>query len=346
VAEPAPNRTWHPAVAVLKISKVPFWFIWVTPFAFAYLASAPPGGSTHLAWFVVSVAGICLVESATCIHNELVDHEEDAANQPRRPALVRSVGEPVLWRMALVGYLVSLGGAIATGILVKPVVAVMMLAAWLAAPIYNWGVRLKRRPGWAELDIAWATFFGYLAGWTWHQPVSAVPATVWVVTFFFGVSALMKDLPDVVGDESVSAPSVFSLRSRPARRLALACIAVTPYVLVIALAATRQLPERMLALLVLGVVGVAVMVLGERANTLETFILAYELAFYYVHLFMLTLFVLYSPSALTLLVAACLLLGRTLALGLRLAPRFVEPTFTWAGSWRGLVRGHLKAGVA
>jgi hypothetical protein len=248
--------------------------------------------------------------------------------------------------VALAGYLITLGGAIASGIVVKPVVAVMMLAAWLAAPIYNCGLRLKRRPGWAELDIAWATFFGYLAGWTWHQPLSTVPATAWVVTFFFGVSAFMKDLPDVVGDESVSAPGIFSLRNPVARRLALAFIAGTPYALVIALTATRHLPQRMLALLALGAVGVAVMALGERADTLNTFILAYELAFSYVHLFMLALFVLFSPSLPALVVAICLLLGRTLALAGQLAPRFVEPTFTWFGSWRGLLRGRMTAGVA
>ncbi|SNS76451.1 4-hydroxybenzoate polyprenyltransferase [Asanoa hainanensis] len=338
----AEQRTWHPAVAVLKISKVPFWFIWVTPFTFAYLASAPEGGSTHLWWFVVSVAGICLVESANCIHNELVDHEEDAANQPRRPSLVRSVGEPVLWRTAVGGYLVSLCGAIATGVLVNPVVAVMMLAAWLAAPIYNWGLRLKRRPGWAELDIAWATLFGYLAGWTWHQPLSTVPAVVWLVTFFFGVSALLKDLPDVVGDESVGAPGVFSLRNRFTRRVALTVIAGSPYLVLLALTATGQLPPRMLALAALSVIGAAVMVLGERAHTLETFILAYELAFSYVHLFMLVLFVLYSPGLLAVTVALCLLAGRTLALALQLAPRFAEPSFTWSGSWRVLTNATVS----
>jgi hypothetical protein len=93
----------------------------------------------------------------------------------------------------------------------------------------------------------------------------------------------------------------------------------------------------MLGVFAVGVLGIAVMLLGERARSLTTFIAAYELAFFYVHVFMLTLFLLYTPTMWAFLAAAVLFVGRAFALLLGLAPRFVEPTFSWSDSLGELI---------
>jgi 4-hydroxybenzoate polyprenyltransferase len=335
-ADPSSAR-WHPVLAVLKISKVTFWFIWLTPYVFGYVASADRDGASHLAWFLFAALGVCSIESANCIHNELVDQEEDRINQPNRASLIASVGESRLWKLAIVGYVGSLAGIVLVGIVVDPLVALLMFLAAAAAPLYNWGPRLKRRPGLAEVGIAWATLMGYLAGWRFNASLGDVSAVVWVVVYFFGITSLMKDLPDVAGDEKVQAPGIFSIRWRTLRTSILAYIYLSPYALLVALVGTGVLPVRMLGVLAVAVMGIAVMVLGERARSLPTFIAAYELAFFYVHVFMLVLFVLYTPTRWALLAAAVLFVGRGVALTFQLAPRFVEPSFSWSRSLAQLV---------
>jgi 4-hydroxybenzoate polyprenyltransferase len=328
-SEPPLDRPWPVWIAVLKIAKVPFWFIWLTPFVYGYLMSAGDSAPTQLGWFLFSVCGVCLLESANCIHNELVDQEEDRINQPNRSTLIQSVGESVLWKMVIVGYLAVLMGITAIAVFVRPTVAILMLLAVIAAPLYNWGPRFKRRPYLAEVAIGWSTLFGFLAGWFWRSGDVGVPPVAWVVTYFFAVTSLMKDLPDVRGDETVQAPGIFSIKRSILRRALLIFIYASPYVLILILITVGAMPPRLLLLFVLAIGGFLTMGLTDRVSSIDTLIVAYELAFLYVHLFMLGLFVLVQPSPLSIAVASILFFARLGSLALQLAPRFVEPQFSW-----------------
>ena len=327
-----PAAAWPPWLALLKITKVPFWFIWITPIAFGFLASAQGTSPRHLGWFVAALLGTCLLEAVNCVHNELVDQPEDRVNQPNRGALIVSVGEPVLWRIVRLGYQSCLLGVVLIALVVGPTVAAVMLLGALIAPLYNWGPRFKRRPGWAELAIGWAVFAGYLWGWAWNRPPAQVSPVVWILAYFFGVTAFMKDLPDVRGDEAVRAAGIFSIRRAQLRRALLLFIAVSPYALVVLLVTAGVVPTRLLLLLVLVPAGLLLPVAGERARSPGAMIVAYEVAFTYVHLFLLALFLLDTPTRAAGLCAFGLFTCRVLALRWRLAPRFVEPGFSWRRS--------------
>jgi 4-hydroxybenzoate polyprenyltransferase len=332
-----PDGTYPAWLAVLKISKVPFWFIWITPILFAYVSSAQAASARYLPLFVVAVVGTCLLEASTCIHNELVDQEEDRLNQPAREILVRSVGERRLWILVWLGYAICFLGLIPLALLIGPVVPALMLIGGLAGPLYNWGPRFKRRPFLAEVVIAWAFFLGYMWGWQWNAPGAEVPAVAWVVTYFFGITAILKDLPDTRGDEQVHAASIFSITSRPLHLAAVLFVYASPYLLLVGLVAEGILPPRFLTACLLILPAAAVLWLGERAEGLGA-IVVYEFAFFYVHVFFLLLFVLDNPIPLTLMLAASLFIVRTLAVYLGLAPRFVEAEFSWSKAIGEIVR--------
>jgi len=261
-----------------------------------------------------------------------MDQEEDGVNQPHRASLIASVGEPALWKFVLVGYALCFLSLIPLALYVDPVVSALMLFGGLVAPLYNWGPRLKRRPGLAEVSIGWAAFFGFLWGWSWNAPLTSAPPVVWILAYFFAITSLVKDLPDARGDAYVHAPGVFSVTTVIVRKALLTFIYVSPYLLLGAFVALGLLPVRLLALGVLLFLGLFTFVLGERAQSIHTGIVVYELAFTYVHLFFLGLFVLYTPSGMAVLIAVLLFAARALSLYLGLAPRFVETDFSWSCS--------------
>lgn len=327
----------RPWLATLKIGKVTFWFIWITPIIYGYLASANGAGARHLGWFIYAILGTCFLEAINCMHNELVDQEEDSINQPNRASLLHSIGEARLRKLVYGGYLVCLLGLIPLAVFVGPLIVLLMLAGGLAAPLYNWGPRLKRRVGMAEVAIGWAVFFGYLWGWTWNQSIANVSPVIWIVTYFFAITSLMKDLPDVSGDEQVNAASVFSIRRKRLRLTLIWFIYLSPYVLTIGLTFAGILSPKFYAISLMAVPGLFVFYLGEKVNSLETMIVAYEMAFLYVHIFFLFLFIIDVPTSVSLVVGILLLALRTASVVFGLAPRFVEENFSWSRSLSTLV---------
>lgn len=331
------SSSCRPWLATLKIGKVTFWFIWITPIIYGYLASADVAGARHLGWFIYAILGTCFLEAINCMHNELVDQEEDGINQPNRASLLHSIGEGRLRKLVYGGYAVCLLGLIPLAVFVSPLVVLLMLAGGLAAPLYNWGPRLKRRVGMAEVAIGWAVFFGYLWGWAWNRPIANVSPVIWVVTYFFAITSLMKDLPDVNGDERVNAASVFSIRRKRLRLTLIWLIYLSPYVLAVALTMAGILPPKFYVLCIVAAPGLFVFYLGEKVNSLETMIVAYEMAFLYVHIFFLILFIIDVPTRVALAVGLALLMLRTASVILGLAPRFVEENFSWSRSLNTLV---------
>lgn len=338
-----PDGSWHPFVAILKISKVTFWIVWVTPVLFGYLASATRWSPRHVGWFALAVVGTMIFEGVNCLHNELVDQEEDRINQPNRALLLAAVGERTLWRIIRIGYWACFLGLVPIAIVVGPAVATVMALGAIAAPMYNWGPRLKRRPGLAQVAIGWAVFCAYLYGWMWNGgSIGDVPQTIWVLSYFFFVTSLLKDLPDVTGDEQVDAPGVFSIRHPPTRRAMLLFIYFSPYALIVALVAAGILEPRFLWLCWLLLGGALVSGVAAAANELKTMIVAYEFAFTYVHIFFLALFVVTTPTQAAMWLAVILFALRLLALGFGLAPRFVEADFSWGHSTLALARRALR----
>jgi 4-hydroxybenzoate polyprenyltransferase len=334
---PRYSAACRPWLSALKIGKVTFWFIWITPIIYGYLASAQAGGARNLGWFIYAILGTCFLEAVNCMHNELVDQEEDCINQPNRASLLRSIGEGRLRKIVYGGYAACLVGLVPLAVFVSPLVVLLMLAGGLAAPLYNWGPRLKRRVGMAEVAIGWAVFFGYLWGWAWNQPVANVSPVIWVVTYFFAITSLMKDLPDVNGDERVNAASVFSIRRKRLRLTLIWFIYLSPYVLAVALTVVGVLPPKFYALCVVAAPGLFVFYLGEKVDSLETMIVAYEMAFLYVHIFFLILFIIDVPTRAACAIGLALLVLRTASVVLGLAPRFVEENFSWSRSLTTLV---------
>jgi 4-hydroxybenzoate polyprenyltransferase len=258
---------------------------------------------------------------------------------------VASVGEATLWKIAIGGYMSCFLGQIAVAIFVSPFVAILMFVGGVAAPLYNWGLRLKRRPGFAEIAIGWAVFFGYLWGWAWNQPITRVSPIIWVLAYFFAITALIKDLPDVRGDEQVKASGIFSIRRQWVRKALLLFIYMSPYIFVITLVIVGILPVRFLALCLLVILGLTLLVVGEKADTTDTMIVAYELAFLYVHLFFLLLFILDTPTNQAIIVATVLFVARIFSVYLGLAPRFVEADFSWTHSTKILLKKTLKSTI-
>lgn len=322
-------------LAIAKISKVTFWFIWLTPFVFGYVASA--GGSARdLGWFAGVCAGVCLVDAACNVHNELVDREEDAVNQPNRTRLLASVDERVLWALVAFGYTYAFTGLVAIALAVNLTVAAFILATAVVALLYNAGPRLKRRPILAELAIGWATFAAFSFGWAFHRQVGDLPAVAVALTYFVTVTACLKDLPDARGDELVGARRLVNVGRQRVRRAVVAFIYLSPYAVFAGLVAAGLLPARMLAVAVLLPVAAWLGVLADRGGPLTTMITAYHLGFLYIHAVSLLLFVLYVASGGAVVAASILLAGRMAVLALGLDPRLVEPDFSWSRSLRAL----------
>lgn len=338
---------WPAWLAILKISKVPFQIIWITPTVFGYLASARVASARHVTWFVVAVLGTMVLEGVNCIHNELVDQEEDRINQPNRSTLLESAGERTLWMIVGLGYSVCFLGLIPLYFCVSRAAAIVMLLGGLASPLYNWGPRLKRRPGFAQLAIGWAVFCSYTYGWVWNGPsFLEVPRIVWLLTYFFFITSFIKDLPDVRGDEQVNAPGVFSILNPAIRNAILAFIYFSPYVLLYCMIVLGLLPSQLEQLLFLMPIGIIILILGQYAQTQETTIVAYEGAFLYTHLFFLILFYLFSPGAPAFMLALALFSLRLVALYFGLGPRFVEPDFSWRNAFDTLIDNAVRDACA
>jgi 4-hydroxybenzoate polyprenyltransferase len=329
-----PER-WHPVLAVLKIAKVTFWFIWLTPFVFGWVAS-DGGSARHLVWFWGTAAGVCLVDAACNLHNELVDREEDAVNQPNRTRLLASVPEWALWALVAFGYAYALLGIVTLSMVVGVATSALILATALVALLYNAGPRLKRRPVLSELAIGWATLAAFAVGWSMHRPIADLPPVAWALAYFVTVTACLKDLPDARGDEQVGVRRLVTVPRPALRRAALAFIYLSPYAVTAALVGLDQLPARTLAVGALLPVALWLAILADRGGSLTATIAAYQLGFLYIHVFSLTLFLLYVYDRAALLPAAILLVGRLAALVLGLDPRLVEPDFSWSGSVRAL----------
>lgn len=328
--------------AFAKITKAPFWFTWITPAIFGYYASAD-GSYRQVGWFVVLCAVICVAEAVCNVHNELVDREEDAINQPRRAELldrvVAAVGERSLWQLVVVGYALTFLVVLGLWAEVNATVALCLIYLGVHAILYNFGLRLKRRPGWAEVGIGGAALATFLSGWAWHQPVADMPVEGWVLTYFMGVTVFSKDLPDTKGDERVNASSIFSIDTKARLRAALAFVYLSPYVVIVGLVLAGLIPVRLLAMGALLPVGIWFTLAADSIRSLEAKVAAYQVAFVYGHLFLLVLFVLSVPTRSAVLAALALGAVRMATLALRLDPRLVEPDFSsWSGALRSLFR--------
>lgn len=332
----------HPFVAFAKITKAPFWFTWVTPAVFGYYASAD-GSFRQLPWFVFLCVVLCVAEAMCNIHNELVDQEEDAINQPHRAQLLVQLldvlGARRMWQIVLTGYAVTTLAVVAIWIYVDPVVALCLVYLGVHAVLYNFGLRLKRRPGYAELTITIAALATFLLGWAWHRSVFDMPVEGWVLAYFMGVTVFSKDLPDAAGDEAVNASSLWSIRTPRRLRAALVFIYLSPYALVLGLVLVGQLPPRLLLMGLVLPVGAWFALAADSLRSLTAKVAAYQLAFFYGHVFLLLLFVLSVSTTSAVIAAGSLLLVRIATLALRLDPRLVEPDFpSWSDALRALVR--------
>lgn len=320
-------------VGILKISKVPFWFLWTTPLLVGYFGSAADHGFHDPVWFVLLVVATWVCDATASIHNELVDREEDAVNQPERAAFLRSLPEKVLWRVVWAGYLTLAIGAVPFTIYVGLVPAAILLAAGVAAPLYNWGPRFKRVPPLPQIVFGWVAACEVAGAWAFNAPWSTVSPIVWVVALFIAAASVSKDLPDVEGDEAVGAASIFSIEKLWQRATTLVVVHTSPYVLVLILVAVGALPARVLWVLVLLPVVLSVVYCGERAQTTPAMIALYEVSYTYVHAFLLMLLVLMWPSVLAVVVSIAMFGVRIIAVMMRLQPRIVGDEFT---VWNGL----------
>ncbi|MFZ2509706.1 MAG: UbiA family prenyltransferase [Gordonia sp. (in: high G+C Gram-positive bacteria)] len=327
-----------PWIGVLKISRVPFWFLWTSPLLIGYLGSAHDYGAHHVAWFVLVMAGVWTGDAVASIHNELVDREEDAINQPERSVLLASMRQQTLWFMVFVGYVSLAVGAVAFAVAVGWLPALVVSLGALAAPLYNWGPRFKRRPPMPQIVFAWVAFCETTGGWLLNAPLSTLTPAVAVVALFIAVASVAKDLPDAEGDEAVGAASVFSIRNARVRRSILIAIHVSPYLLLVALISGGIVPKTMLWVCTLLPAALAIVWLGERAATQAAKVLTYELAYLYVHVFLLGLLIAGWPSLLNVTVAVVMLVARLAAVAARLEPRFVGEHVTLRAGVRDLFR--------
>ena len=335
---------YPPVLAVLKILKPAFWFIWATPFTFGYLASA--GSSPrHVVWFVLVALGIGMIDAACNAHNELVDRTEDEVNQPNRTLLVDSIPPGVLWTFVYVSYGIGALSLVPLGVIVGPDTVALILCGGTLAVLYNTGPHLKRRPGLAQLAIGGAALVLFLLGWTWHRPIEEMPPPGWLMFAFTLSMGFLKDLPDAEGDRLVRAAGIFTIRQTAVRKAAAAAVYLAPYALLAALVAAGALMPRMLVLLALVPVALWLLVVGDRARTLDERVLAYQLVFLYVHLFSLVALVTYVATVTALVAAVILFTGRGVVLALGLDPRLVEPGFRWSASMSAL-SGRARAAGA
>lgn len=343
---PAPPDAAIPAwLAVLKISRVPFWFLWTMPLLIGYLGSARNHGAHHVVWFVLLVVAVWVCDAAASIHNELVDREEDAINHPERVWLLAAVREKTLWRVVFAGYTILVVGGVAFVTAVGPQPALVLAAGGLVAPLYNWGPRFKRKPPLPQLVFAWVAICEVAGGWVMNAPLSTLSPIVWVVALFIAVASVSKDLPDVAGDEAVGARTIFSLRNAWLRRGALILIHVSPFILVPVLVGIGALPGRVLLVCLLLPVALIIIYLGERASTPSASILVFELAYLYVHVFLLALLICAWPSFATVTISAGMLVTRLMTVAAGLEPRFVGDTFTLRRGVQELLRSPLLENV-
>jgi 4-hydroxybenzoate polyprenyltransferase len=332
----------RPFAIFAKMTKAPFWVTWITPAVFGYFASAD-GSFRQLPWFVFLCVTWCIAEGTCNVHNDLVDQEEDVINQPHRARrfayLIEAWGERRLWQIVFAGYALAGVTVVLMGIFVEPMVALAF--AYLGAQVvfYNFGLRLKRRPGYVEVTLVIAAVAAFLLGWAFHRSALDMPAEVWVLAYFMAVTVFSKDLPDTVGDEAVNAASIFSIRTPRRLRAALVFIYLSPYALVLALVLGGVLGPRFLALGLLLPLGAWFAFAADSLRSLEAKVAAYHLAFTYGHLFLLALFVLSVSTAGAVIAAGALLVARLVTLALRLDPRLVEPDFSsWSSAFRALLR--------
>lgn len=327
-------------VALGKILKAPFWFTWLTPAVFGYFASAD-GSPQKAGLFFFLLFVLCAAEAVCNLHNELVDQEEDQINQPHRAGLMRqlvaAVGEPRLWQIVVGGYAITSLAVILFWVEVNAAVALSLVYLGVHAILYNVGLHLKRRPGWAELTIGIAGLCTFLLGWAWHAPVRDMPVEGWILAYFMGITVFSKDLPDAKGDEAINVKSVFSIRTPRRLQAMLGFIYLSPYALIAGLVAAGAAPARNLWMLVLMPVAAWFAMAAGSLRSGQAKLAAYQVAFVYSHIFLLALFVISVHTAGALAAAAALLAIRMATLALRLDPRLVEPDFS---SWPDALR-HL-----
>jgi 4-hydroxybenzoate polyprenyltransferase len=332
----------RPIVTFAKMTKAPFWVTWITPAVFGYFASAD-GDFHQLPWFVFLCVTWSIAEGTCNVHNDLVDREEDEINQPHRArrfaSLIEAWGVRRLWQIVFAGYALAGLTVVLMWLYVDPVVALSFIYLGAQVIFYNFGLRLKRRPGYVEATLVIAGVASFMLGWAWHRSASDLPVVAWVLAYFMAVTVFSKDLPDTVGDEAVDAPSIFSIRTPQRLRAALVFIYLSPYALIVVLVLAGQLEERLLLMGLLMPIGAWFALAVDSLRSLEAKVAAYHLAFTYGHLFILALFVLSVPERGAYIAAGALLVARLATLALRLDPRLVEPDFTsWSSAIRALLR--------
>jgi 4-hydroxybenzoate polyprenyltransferase len=323
-------------LALLKISKPTFWLIWATPFIYAYLGSAR---TYNWLIFLPNVAAICILEAAVCLHNEYVDRQEDAINQPNRVKLADLVGYSTLKRLFLAGYVIGLVYLVVNLVFVNFLLGPIAIFAGFLMLFYNFWIRFKRAPYVAEVVIGVVVFLDFLAGWVLGgNGLSNIPPVAYLLAYYFFAIAVMKDLPDATGDAAVGSKTLYSISSKLKRQGLSAVIYLSPFILVVIAAFAGFVPLSYLLTLVLTPFAAFLIYLAGRARSLFEFISVYHLGFFYCQIFFVVLLSLFFPSPLSYAVGIALVGLRTLLVFFKFDPRLNEPGLSIPHEIASLVR--------
>lgn len=202
------------------------------------------GGAVWI--FLITWLGSLLTNLYVVGLNQLTDVAIDRVNKPNLPIASGDLSSGQgRWIVALAGLSALLIGASQSSVLFLTFAVIMGIGT-----LYSLRpTRLKERPFWAALSIAFARGFLANAGLYLHYtgrldiPVDS-GTMAWVLTFFFGfglVIALYKDIPDTAGDATYGV-GTFAVRVGQRRVFAIGRWILTAIFLIPILAGAGRLP--------------------------------------------------------------------------------------------------------
>lgn len=236
----------------VRVSGTKWLSIYLSPFIYGTL-SASPGVSRG--YVIFGSTAICLWSFQLTLWNRLADRRIDAVNEPNRVEILARLGERHVRRTASWCLLAILGLVLVAQVLgVCSFGVAMSWACFVVISLsYNLGPRHKVRPVLAVLAMAITIPVLYGLGTVQHSVFDFERWFECIELFAFGLSVLAmgaKDVTDVPGDRLEGFEAAFQRLLRLGRPAYFA-VALSPYVLIAAVALVDQTVHSMVPLLCL-----------------------------------------------------------------------------------------------
>jgi 1,4-dihydroxy-2-naphthoate octaprenyltransferase len=244
-------------IALLRCGSCRFAAFYFLSFYVAILSSGHGGWE----WLLFSAVIWLLHSLGTELVNRLSDQVEDRVNRPERTAYCDAVGFKRLKTLSVfIWSVVACLDLLWLYFFPNPVLAVLLLMAFMAGINYSYGVRFKRKRYLSLFALTFPFAGPFIVGWMVYHPLILAPENaselmfkagpfVVIIGLLIGSIASTKDITDAKGDELIGYLGVaVSLIRRHALFSILGLISI-PFFAIVIFTAANLLPYRFLSLL-------------------------------------------------------------------------------------------------